>query len=85
MSEVGEIAAPLGEEAWDDTALLDVRSKWVTIPLGLWTSSCNTQRKGNPSKKRAVHLFCKEIICSSKDSNPKKKSKVSDNTWILQW
>jgi hypothetical protein len=27
MSEVGEIAAPLGEEAWDDTALLDVRSK----------------------------------------------------------
>ena len=35
MSEVGEIAAPLGEEAWDDTALLDVRSKRVIIPLGL--------------------------------------------------
>lgn len=27
MSEVGEIAAPLGEEAWDDTALLDVSIK----------------------------------------------------------
>lgn len=24
MSEAREIAAPLGEEAWDDTALLDV-------------------------------------------------------------
>ncbi|KAK8800410.1 hypothetical protein WA171_005041 [Blastocystis sp. BT1] len=55
MSEVGEIAAPLGEEAWDDTALLDAFER----------AAATHNEKEIPLKSEP-----------SKDSNPKKKSKI---------